>query len=139
MILNLNNRFILLLDVETANDTTDSLVYDVSGVLMDCYGNVYEQFAFVIRDVFNGERELMKQAYYAAKMPEYIADLQAGKRQMVDFMRAWNYIKRLMRRYDCHTVAAYNCNFDKNALNTTLRYLTKSKYRWFFPYGTEFI
>lgn len=139
MILKLNNRFILLLDVETANDTTDALTYDISGILMDIYGNIYETFAFVIRDIFNGERELMKQAFYAKKIPEYIADLQASKRQMVDFMQAWNYIKRLMKRYDCHTVAAYNCNFDKNALNTTLRFITKSKYRWFFPYDTEFI
>ena len=45
MFITLNNRFILLLDVETANDTTDALVYDVSGMLIDCYGNVYEQFA----------------------------------------------------------------------------------------------
>ena len=139
MVLNLNNRYILLLDVETANDTTDALVYDVSGMLIDCYGNVYEQFAFVIRDIFCDERELMKVAYYGNKIPEYVQDIQQGKRQMVDFLQAWNYIKRLMKCYGCKTVAAYNCNFDRNALNTTLRFLTKSKYRWFFPHDTKFI
>lgn len=139
MFITLNNRFILLLDVETANDTTDALVYDVSGMLIDCYGNVYEQFAFVIRDIFCDERELMKIAYYGDKIPEYVQDIQKGKRVLVDFYQAWNYINRLMKCYDCKTVAAYNCHFDRNALNTTLRYLTKSKYRWFFPYGTEFV
>jgi DNA polymerase III epsilon subunit-like protein len=35
------------------------------------------------------------------------------------------------------TVSAHNARFDYNALNTTQRWLTKSKYRYFFPYGTE--
>lgn len=139
MIVALTNRFILLLDVETANDTTDALTYDIGGIIMDIYGNIYETFSFVIRDIFCDERELMKVAYYGDKIPEYVQDIQQGKRQVVDFMQAWNYIRRLMKRYDCTTVAAYNCNFDRNALNTTLRYLTKSKYRWFFPRGTEFV
>lgn len=139
MILNLTNRFILLLDVETTNDTDCAIVYDIGFIIMDIYGNIYETGSFVIRDVFCYERELMESAYYADKIPEYISDLHAGKRKMVDFMTAWNYIKRLMKKYDCHTVAAYNCNFDRNALNNTLRYLSKSKYRWFFPYGTEFV
>jgi len=139
MIINLTNRFILLLDVETANDIDCALVYDIGFVLMDIYGNIYEQGSFVIRDIFCNERELMKIAYYSDKIPEYVQDIRNGKRQTVDFMQAYNYIRRLMTRYDCHTVAAYNCNFDRNALNTTLRYLTKSRYRWFFPRGTEFI
>lgn len=139
MILNLTNRFILLLDVETTNTTDCAIVYDIGFILMDIYGNIYETGSFVIRDVFCYERDLMETAYYADKIPEYISDLRAGNRKMVDFMTAWNYIKRLMKKYDCHTVAAYNCNFDKNALNNTLRYLSKSKYRWFFPYGTEFV
>ena len=139
MIINLTNRFILLLDVETANDTECALVYDIGFVLMDIYGNIYEQGSFVIRDIFCNERELMRTAYYSDKIPEYVQDIQSGKRQTVDFMQAYNYIRRLMARYDCHTVAAYNCNFDRNALNTTFRYLTKSRYRWFFPRGTKFI
>lgn len=139
MTIRLTNRFILLLDVETANDTTDAIVYDIGGMIINIYGNIYHQFSFVIRDSFVYERELMQSAYYAEKIPEYITDLRNGTRLLVDFMQAWNYIKRLMKQYDCTTVAAYNCNFDRNALNTTLRFLTKSKYRYFFPRNTEFI
>ena len=43
-----------------------------------------------------------------------------------------------MEKYKIKTVCAYNASFDVRALNTTLRYVTKSKYRWFFPYGTEY-
>ena len=42
-----------------------------------------------------------------------------------------------MKRYNTNIVCAHNSRFDYNALNTTQRYLTKSKYRYYFPYGTE--
>lgn len=135
----MENQFVLLLDVETANDTTDSLIYDIGGQMIDLQGNIYHQFSFVIRDIFVRERELMKSCYYAEKIPEYVRDLQSGKRKMIDFMNARNYILRLMKTFECTTVAAYNCSFDRNALNTTLRFLTKSRYRYFFPYNFNFI
>lgn len=128
-----------LLDVETANDTKDALTYDVSCRFLNTRGKIFDERAFVVRDVFVDEHELMKQAYYASKMPEYSEDIRAGKRQMINFLDMRFEILKLMKEYDCHTVAAYNCSFDKNALNTTLRYLTKSKYRWFFPYDTKFV
>lgn len=139
MTIKLTNRFILVLDVETANALDDALTYDVGGVIMDIYGNIYEVFSFVVRDIFCDEREIMRSAYYAGKIPEYSADIREGRRMMVSFMYVWRYINKLMKAYDCHVVAAYNANFDRNALNVTLRYLTKSKFRYFFPRNTEFI
>ena len=128
----------LLLDVETANDTRDALTYDISGLILSPSGENLIEFSFVVRDIFVYERELMKQAYYGDKIPEYVRDIQQEKRHMADFMAVRRYILNLMKTYECNSVIAYNCNFDRNALNTTLRYLTKSKYRWFFPYDTEF-
>lgn len=135
----MDNRFVLLLDVETANDTRDSLVYDLGYIMTDLQGNIYEQGSYVVRDIFVYERELMKSAYYARKIPEYVADLQNDERTMIDFMSLWRKLNKIMTFYNCNTVAAYNCSFDRNALNTTLRFISKSKYRWFFPYNTEFI
>ena len=128
-----------LLDVETANDIKDALTYDVSCRFLNTQNKIFDERAFVVRDVFVNEHELMKQAYYASKMSEYSEDIRAGKRQMINFLDMRFEILKIMKEYDCHTVAAYNCSFDRNALNTTLRYLTKSKYRWFFPYNTKFV
>lgn len=140
MILNITDRYILILDVETANDTTDAIVYDIGFMLIDLYtGAICEQGSFVIRDTFVYERELIKVAYYGDKIHEYVVDIQQGRRQMIDFLTARRHILNIMGKYDCHTIAAYNCNFDRNALNTTLRFLTKSKYRYFFPYSTNFV
>ena len=44
-----------------------------------------------------------------------------------------------MKKYKIKRVGAYNMGFDKRALNTTVRYCSKSLVRWFFPFGTEFI
>lgn len=135
----MNKKYYLILDVETTNSLEQPLVYDIGGVVADKRGNIYESFSFVIRDIFVYERELMQTAYYANKIPEYVAGLQAGARQMVDFYQARRHILNLMEHYNIHDVAAYNAHFDRNALNTTQRWLTKSKSRYFFPYDTNFI
>lgn len=132
-------HYYLVLDVETANGLDDPLVYDIGGCVCDKQGRVYTSFSFTIRDIFVYERELMRTAYYSDKIPSYIAEHQQGTRKMVSFYEARKYILELMRTYDITDVCAYNAYFDRNALNTTQRWLTKSKQRYFFPYGTNFI
>lgn len=132
-------HYYLALDTETANNMEFPLVYDIGGVVTDKQGNIYEKFSFVIRDIFVYEREMMRSAYYGDKIPEYVKDIQQGIRQMISFYEARQHILNLMRNYGITEVAAYNANFDRNALDTTQRWLTKSRYRYFFPYGTKFI
>ena len=129
----------LIVDVETANETDCALTYDVSTYMIDKDYKVLTQHAFVVRDVFNDMRDVIKQAYYASKIPEYINDLQNHNRTMYDFMVLRRILLDEMAKFNCKTVVAYNCRFDRNALNNTLRYLTKSRFRWFFPYDTEFV
>lgn len=129
----------MLVDVETANDTDCALTYDISTRMVDAQGQILIQHAFVVRDVFNDMRDVVKQAFYADKIPEYISDLQNHNRQMRNFMTIRRVLLTEMKQYNCNTVVAYNARFDRNALNNTLRYLTKSRFRWFFPYNTEFI
>jgi len=132
-------KFYLVLDTETTNGLDDPLVYDIGGAIVDKRGRIYETFSFVIRDIFVNERELMRTAYYAEKIPEYVESLRINERKMVNFYEARQYILNLMKKYNAYNVAAYNAHFDRNALNITQRWLTKSKYRYFFPYRTNFI
>lgn len=129
----------LLVDVETANDIDCPFTYDISTRLINNDGKILTQHAFVVRDVFNDMRELVKQAYYAEKIPAYIDALQAHNKQMYSFMGARRLLLNEMAEHNCKTVVAYNTRFDRNALNNTLRYLTKSRFRWFFPYDTDFM
>ena len=120
----------LLVDVETANDTDCALTYDISTRLVTLDNTILTEHAFVVRDIFCDMRDVVKEAYYADKIDEYITDIQHKEREMFSFMGARRIILDEMAQYNCKTVVAYNCRFDRNALNNTLRYLTKSRFRW---------
>ena len=46
-------------------------------------------------------------------------------------------IKTAMEYFNITEVWAFNANFDYTTLNNTVRYLSGSSCRWFFPYGTQ--
>jgi hypothetical protein len=128
----------IVLDVETANDTVDALTYDIGFIVADRHGNIYECHSFCVYDIYCCEKDLMQSAYYAKKLPLYEEGLKNGEYKLAKFSTVKNLIWQLMKEYNITKVFAYNCNFDRNALTKTQRWLTKSKYRWFFPYDTEF-
>ena len=138
-------HYIIVADTETCNgimideklDLSDSLVYDFGFAVVDKRGKVYESHSFVIKEVFYGMKEVMRSAYYANKIPKYEKEINAGTRKVVSFFEARKTLLNTMAKYNTNTIAAHNARFDYNALNVTQRYLTKSKYRYFFPYDTE--
>lgn len=133
----MNKLYFLILDVETANTTEDALVYNIGLSVRDKQDNVYEEHSLLVKDIYQEESELMTSAYYAAKIPEYDKGLKNGDYKMLTFYDLRMLVLDILRRYPKAIVCAYNAHFDTTALNTTHRWLTKSKYRWFLPYGTE--
>jgi DNA polymerase III epsilon subunit-like protein len=79
----------------------------------------------------------MRSAYYARKIPRYVEDLQNGKRKMASTYEIRKTMLADLEAYGITEVVAHNARFDLNALNTIQRWTTKSKYRYWFPYGTE--
>lgn len=128
----------LVIDVETANTFSAPLVYDIGYAIVDKKGNIYFKESFVIYDIFKLERNMMNSCYYCDKIPEYLKRLEQKQTKMTSFLSARDKINKVMKDFNVTTVCAYNCYFDLLALNTTLRYLTKSYKRWFFPDGTEY-
>lgn len=138
-------HYILVLDTETANtlrnskgqlDTTSTLVYDCGWCVCDTKGNVYEERSFVNMDIFDGMPDLMKSAYYGWKIPFYLNDLACGQRIKASTYDIRQAMLADMELYGITEVYAHNARFDMNSLNTTLRWTTKSKYRYWFPFGT---
>lgn len=129
--------YFLTIDTETANGFDDPIVYDIGGCIHDKEGNVMETFSFVIYETFFGMRELMETAYYAKKIPQYLEDISNGKRKVVRYSTAKRYIRQLCEKYNVKAIVAHNMRFDYRATTRTQRYLTKSKYRFFLPYGVE--
>lgn len=127
----------LVLDVETANTTDDPFVYDIGGAVCDKYGNIYEEFSFIVPDIFDNEKALMETAYYSEKLPTYYKGLEQGLFIRKSFYDIRQHINNVIGRHNIFEICAYNAHFDTLAINKTQRWLTKSKYRYFLPYGLQ--
>lgn len=138
MTIDRRKKYYLVLDVETANILDYPLAYDIGFIVGDRYGNIYERFSFSVREMFMYYGDLLETAYYAEKLPSYQVDIDNGTRKMESLYNIRKTLLDVMAKYKIHSIYAYNCGFDRRALNNTQRYLTKSKYRWFFPYGIKF-
>lgn len=111
------------------------LAYDIGWVVCDKNGNVYAERSFINADIFLDEKELMKSAYYSKKIPEYWEDIKAGRRTLTSFYNIRKALLEDVELFEIEQIFAHNMRFDYGSLNNTERWLTKSKYRYFFPYG----
>lgn len=136
-------NYLMGLDTETCNgflidnklDLTQSLVYDIGWAITDKRGRIYKVRSFVVREIFCGLTEAMNSAYYSDKIPQYWKDIKEGRRSLLNFATIRKYFLEDIELYGVKNVFAHNASFDVKALNNTIRYLTKSKYRWFFPWS----
>lgn len=135
-------HYVLVVDTETTNtvkkgnklDMSNTLVYDIGWQVVDTKGNIYIQRSFLVREIFVHERELMRTAYYADKLSQYQKDIQSGTRVIDSCYAIHNTMIEDINRYRVKEVVAHNARFDVNALNNTQRFITKSKFRYWFPY-----
>lgn len=133
----MKKHYYLTIDTETANSIEYPFMYDFGGAVHDRYGNVMETFSFIIYDIFCADRELFNTAYYAEKRPMYEEQIKEGKRRIVSIFTARRHLADLCKKYEIKAIIAHNAAFDYRAVNYTLRYVSKSKYRYFLPYGVE--
>ena len=133
-------KYIAVVDTETANGFMEngkinlfySLVYDYGYIIRDKAGNILVARSFAIAEIFL-DKELMSSAYYAEKIPQYWEEIESGKRQLVKFSTMRKIFLADCKKYNVSTVTAHNANFDVRALNNTIRLLTGSNCRYFFP------
>ena len=95
-------KYIAVVDTETANGLDEPLVYDLGWAIVDKQGNVYCQRSYVISDIFCYERDLMQTAYYAEKIPNYLADIEQGKRKIISLAYAKRVFTADLRRFGCN-------------------------------------
>ena len=126
----------IMLDTETTNSLDDPICYDVGFAVVDKEGSIYETHSFVVAEVFLNE-ELMASAYFIEKVPQYWEDIKKGTRKLAKFNTIRKVLAETMKKYNTNIVIAHNARFDYRSTAKTQRYLTKSKYRYFLPYGTE--
>ena len=128
----------LMIDTETTNSIDDPICYDIGFAVVDAEGNVYEEHSYVVADVFLDD-ELMSSAFFADKIPQYWEDIKLGVRKLRRFKTIRSIVYDVCRQYGIKYAVAHNARFDNRSLNLTQRFLTSSKYRYFLPYGVEFL
>ena len=124
----------IVLDTETTNSIDDPIVYDLGWAVVDKYGNVYQTYSFVVADVFL-DAELMSSAFFADKIPTYWEQIKSGERTLAKFSTIRKIFHDCAKAYGVNKFFAHNMRFDYRSTNLTQRFLTSSKYRYFFPYG----
>ena len=134
----------IVLDTETCpleqiDEVTpwNMFVYDIGWAIVDKRGNVYKTQSFINADIFLDEKELMKSAYYSEKIPKYWEDIKSGIRQLRSFYNIKKQLLGDIAEYGVKEIYAHNMRFDYGSLQNTQRWLTKSKYRYFFPKEIE--
>ena len=128
----------IVLDTETTNSIDDPIAYDIGFAVIDTEGKVYETHSYVVADVFL-DKELMASAYFKDKIPQYWKEIKEGKRLLRRYKTIKYILSDVCKQYEIKKICAYNCRFDVRSLNLTQRFLTNSKYRYFYPYGIEFM
>ena len=108
-------------------------VYDCGWAVVDKRGKVYKTRSFVNADIFLEEKELMNSAYYANKIPKYWEEIKQGQRILTSFYKIRQALLEDIAEFEVTEIFAHNMRFDYGTLTTTQRWLTKSKYRYFFP------
>lgn len=131
----------IVLDTETCAldksiekvDPWNMWVYDIGWAVVDKRGNVYKTRSFVNKDIFLKEKELMQSSYYGWKIPMYWEQIESGERQLASFYEIRQALMEDVAEYGVTEIFAHNARFDYGSLTNTQRWLTKSKYRKFFP------
>ena len=125
--------YFLTIDTETANNMDNPFVFDIGGAIHDKQGNVMETFSFIVKEVFYGMPDLMAECFYQSKLPMYRAQIEQGFRQVKSWYEVRAHVHKLCDKYSVKAIIAHNMRFDYRSTNTTQRYLTYSRYRYFFP------
>ena len=107
--------------------------YDCGWAVVDKRGKVYRKRSFINADIFLEEKELMSSTYYANKIPMYWEQIKSGERILTSFYNIRKTLLEDIKEFEVEEIFAHNMRFDYGTLITTQRWLTKSKYRYFFP------
>lgn len=126
----------IVLDTETTNSLDDPFCYDCGWAILNEDFEVIETRSYVVADVFLN-KELMASAYFIDKVPQYWEDIKKGIRELKTFYNIRKQLHKDVKNFNVNVIVAHNARFDYKSCQSTQRWLTKSKYRYFFPFGCE--
>lgn len=137
---------IIVLDTEGTNKikaangniAETALVYDIGWLVADKKtGEVLDRYSFVNTDIFFRD-DLMKNAYYADKLPQYHDNLGEWWTPL-SFLTIKKIFANVCRDYQVKQIWAYNARYDRTALNNTCAELSNGFCKFFSPFGIKWV
>ena len=126
--------FVIVLDTETTNTLEEPLAYDVGWAVVNLETEAVEKTeSFAVAEIFL-DKELMACAYFAEKVPSYWEEIKSGDRKLARLATIHKALAADCKTYGVTEIYAHNAILDNRSCNLTQRYLTGSKFRYFFPY-----
>lgn len=122
----------IVLDTETANSLEQPLCYDIGWAVVDENCDILKTESYAVAEIFL-DKDLMTSAYYAEKLPKYWNDIKAGTRKLARLATVLKTLREDIAAYGVTEVYCHNARFDDLSTKLSERYLTASKYRYFFP------
>lgn len=126
----------MVLDTETTNSIECPLVYDLGYIIFDENKNILVKRSFVVTDIFFSE--LMEYAFFKDKIPMYNEEIKQEKRIALSLYGIRQMFLKDIIQFNVSVLMAHNCLFDYRALQNTIRFVSKSKARFFFPKNVVF-
>ena len=121
---------VAIIDTET---TKNNMVYDLGvAILNTSTGEIVDTMNAVVSETF-GDVAAMRTAYYASKIPQYLAAIDAGELEVLAFSDCFKRFGELLAAHGVRSVWAYNMAFDFKALNRTIGELSNGFVGCFFP------
>lgn len=138
-------RNFIVLDTETAPvcafknpnnpEPWNSRVYDAGWIISDRDGNTSVERSFIVKETFYN-RDIMNSAYYANKLPQYWEG--RGKDwKVASFYDVWQVFNDDVKSCGVRDVWAYNCKFDRQTLDATIRDYSRWFVRSFVPANVQ--
>lgn len=121
---------VAIIDTET---TKNGHVYDLGvAILNTSNGEIVDTMNAIVAETF-GDVAAMRTAYYASKIPQYLAAIDAGELEVLAFSDCFKRFGALLAAHGVRSVWAYNMAFDFKALNRTISELSNGFVGCFFP------
>jgi DNA polymerase III epsilon subunit-like protein len=130
-----NKMKVIVIDTETTNSLEEPICYDIGFTVLDKEsGEIEDMRSYVVADIFL-DKSLMDSAYFKDKIPQYWEEIKSGKRVLTSWYKIAREFRNLIKENEIEEIYAHNMRFDYRALNLSQRFITCSKFRYFFPYG----
>lgn len=126
----------IVLDTETTNSIDQPIAYDIGWGVFSSTGELLKSESYAVAEIFL-DPDLMAVAYFADKIPTYWQEIKEGGRKLARLSTIAKSFRADCSAYGITDIYAFNVRFDYLSTALTSRYLSGSRYRYFFPYGTQ--